>query len=51
MPFFVSVIAPGFKGETEKLELAIVLTRITFPFLLLVSLLKVKMEKLFLLIQ
>ncbi len=38
MPFFVSVIAPGFKGETEKLELAIVLTRITFPFLLLVSL-------------
>ncbi len=38
MPFFVSVIAPGFKEETEKLELAIVLTRITFPFLLLVSL-------------
>ncbi len=38
MPFFVSLIAPGFKEDTEKLELAIILTRITFPFLLLVSL-------------
>ena len=38
MPFFVSIIAPGFKASSDKLELAIVLTRITFPFLLLVSL-------------
>ena len=38
MPLFVTVIAPGFKGSPEKLDLAISLTRITFPFLLLVSL-------------
>ena len=38
MPFFVSIIAPGFKGNSEKIELAITLTRITFPFLFLVSL-------------
>ena len=38
MPFFVSLIAPGFKEDSEKLELAINLTRATFPFLLLVSL-------------
>ena len=38
MPFFVSIIAPGFKANSEKIELAITLTRITFPFLFLVSL-------------
>ncbi len=38
MPIFVSLIAPGFKENSEKLEIAINLTRITFPFLLLVSL-------------
>ena len=38
MPFFVSFIAPGFVTNTEKIELAIDLTRITFPFLLFVSL-------------
>ena len=38
MPLFVSLIAPGFIGEDKKIELAINLTRITFPFLLFVSL-------------
>ena len=38
MPFFVSLIAPGFIGDPEKLELAISLTRITFPFLMFVCL-------------
>ncbi len=38
MPLFVSLIAPGFKEDSEKLEIAINLTRITFPFLLFVSL-------------
>ena len=38
MPLFVSLIAPGFIDDKEKIGLAIELTRITFPFLLLVSL-------------
>ena len=38
MPAFVSLIAPGFVKNTEKIELAINLTRITFPFLIFVSL-------------
>ena len=38
MPLFVFLIAPGFEGESQKMELAITLTRITFPFLLFVSL-------------
>tara|TARA_B100001121_G_scaffold47249_3_gene40713 strand:- start:590 stop:2119 length:1530 start_codon:yes stop_codon:yes gene_type:complete len=38
MPIFVSLIAPGFIGDHEKMSLAINLTRFTFPFLLLVSL-------------
>ncbi len=38
MPVFVSFIAPGFVGDKEKISLAIDLTRITFPFLILVSL-------------
>ena len=38
MPAFVSLIAPGFVKNTEKIELAINLTRITFPFLMFVSL-------------
>mgnify|MGYP001246206084 FL=1 len=38
MPTFVGLIAPGFVDETEKIELAITLTRITLPFLLFVSL-------------
>ncbi len=38
MPAFVGLIAPGFVKDSEKIELAISLTRITFPFLLFVSL-------------
>jgi len=38
MPLFVFLIAPGFEGDSEKMELAINLTRITFPFLLFISL-------------
>ena len=38
MPTFVSLIAPGFIDDNEKMDLAINLTRITFPFLILVSL-------------
>ena len=38
MPAFVSLIAPGFVGDTYKMELAIILTRITFPFLLFICL-------------
>ena len=37
MPSFVSVIAPGFVDDTEKMNVAIYLTRITFPFLLFIS--------------
>ena len=32
MPIFVFLIAPGFEGDYKKMELAITLTRITFPF-------------------
>ena len=38
MPFFVSLIAPGFVEDDEKIKLAVDLTRITFPFLMFVSL-------------
>ena len=38
MPTFVSLIAPGFVDDEEKMILAINLTRITLPFLMLISL-------------
>ena len=38
MPGFVSIIAPGFVDDLEKMDLAISLTRVTFPFLLFISL-------------
>ena len=38
MPAFVSLIAPGFVNDKEKMNLAIDLTRITFPFLMFISL-------------
>ena len=38
MPLFVFLIAPGFEGDYQKMELAIILTRITFPFLMFISL-------------
>jgi len=38
MPLFVYLIAPGFGSDYQKMELAITLTRITFPFLMFISL-------------
>ena len=38
MPTFIFIIAPGFTENSDKLNLTISLTRITFPFLLFVSL-------------
>ena len=38
MPIFISLIAPGFVGDPEKIDLAITLTRITLPFLIFVCL-------------
>ena len=37
MPYVVEVLAPGFVDDEEKIALAVVLCRITFPFLLLIS--------------
>ncbi len=37
MPFFIYLIAPGFNDDADKLELTILLTRITFPFLFFIS--------------
>ena len=38
MPIFVGLIAPGFVEDDNKMSLAVNLTRITFPFLMFVSL-------------
>jgi len=38
MPAFVFLIAPGFEGDNQKMEIVINLTRITFPFLFFISL-------------
>ncbi len=38
MPGFIFLIAPGFYEDPNKLELTTLLTRITFPFLLFISL-------------
>ena len=38
MPIVVSIIAPGFVEDSEKIKIATDLTRITFPFLMFVSL-------------
>jgi len=38
MPLFVFLIAPGFEDDYQKMESAITLTRITFPFLMFISL-------------
>ena len=37
MPAFVSIIAPGFVEDANKMNVAIYLTRTTFPFLLFIS--------------
>ncbi len=38
MPWVVTVLAPGFVDEPLKFDLAVDLTRITFPYILLISL-------------
>jgi len=37
MPFVIDLLAPGFTDEPDKYALAVTLTRITFPYLLLIS--------------
>ncbi|MFO1114753.1 MAG: murein biosynthesis integral membrane protein MurJ [Beijerinckiaceae bacterium] len=37
-PFFVDLLAPGFRSDPAKFDLAVALTRITFPYLLFVTL-------------
>lgn len=37
MPWVVEILAPGFAGDNGKIELATELSRITFPFLLFIS--------------
>lgn len=38
MPFVMVVLAPGFTGDASQFDLAVYLTRITFPYLLFISL-------------
>jgi putative peptidoglycan lipid II flippase len=38
MPQFIALVAPGFRDEPEKLRLAIEFARVTFPYLLFISL-------------
>ncbi len=38
MPFVVTLLAPGFPGDPQRFDLAVALTRITFPYLLFVTL-------------
>lgn len=38
MPWIMYVLAPGFGDEPEKFDLAVELTRITFPYLMFISL-------------
>ena len=38
MPWFMHVLAPGFAEDPEKFDLAVELSRITFPYILFISL-------------
>ncbi|HEY8382791.1 MAG TPA: murein biosynthesis integral membrane protein MurJ [Microvirga sp.] len=38
MPAFVTLLAPGFPGDPARFDLAVTLTRITFPYLLFITL-------------
>ncbi len=38
MPWFIHLITPGFAGDAEKFDFTVLLTRITFPYLLCMSL-------------
>lgn len=37
MPTVVTLLAPGFSDDPEKFDLAVTLTRVTFPYLLLIT--------------
>ncbi|HRY04276.1 MAG TPA: lipid II flippase MurJ, partial [Beijerinckiaceae bacterium] len=37
-PFFVDLLAPGFRADPRKFDLAVALTRVTFPYLMFVTL-------------
>jgi putative peptidoglycan lipid II flippase len=41
MPWIVGLLAPGFSADPQKFELAVTLTRITFPYLLFIVLVTV----------
>ncbi|HXW69995.1 MAG TPA: murein biosynthesis integral membrane protein MurJ [Methylocella sp.] len=38
MPWFIDLLAPGFRADPEKFALTVTLTRITFPYLLFITL-------------
>ena len=38
MPQFIDLLAPGFRADPQKFSLAVTLTRITFPYLLFITL-------------
>ncbi len=38
MPYVIDLLAPGFRADPEKFALAVTLTRITFPYLLFITL-------------
>ncbi|WP_020175465.1 murein biosynthesis integral membrane protein MurJ [Methyloferula stellata] len=38
MPYFIDLLAPGFREDPQKFALAVTLTRITFPYLLFITL-------------
>lgn len=38
MPYIMHVLAPGFVGDPLKFDLAVLLTRITFPYIIFISL-------------
>lgn len=38
MPWLMYILAPGFIGDPQKYELTVLLTRITFPYILFISL-------------
>ena len=38
MPQFIDLLAPGFRADPQKFALAVTLTRITFPYLLFITL-------------
>ena len=45
MPLIVRLMAPGFSDNPENFELAVSLSRITFPFLLFISIVSFAMPK------